>query len=283
MNNLVPITSATRRALRRIRHCSHVPVSGLAALIRFTQIAVSFPLFASFTVITGHFSRTRTPHTGMVREARVCSHQDEPEVTSEQRVRMIFADLERDIGSRLAAYSEEACRTETGAGLTHEVGGDRLLATPLGLRAVFTLQVRGDLADIEVTFSDRSIEVVDGDGAAGRREFTFEPDVALYEVTAFLCTDRKLTLDVIGHHVAGGGVDERDGVEGEGGEDTEEVAEVTQKVGQPYFFGEDGTRYLRLLVDIGLAFSPKEITVQILKDNIIQVSRGESILLIYDI
>ncbi|KAK2176487.1 hypothetical protein NP493_659g00017 [Ridgeia piscesae] len=44
-----------------------------------------------------------------------------------------------------------------------------------------------------------------------------------------------------------------------------------QKLGLPQFHGEEGERFLSLFIDIGLAFKPKEVTVQILKDNVIQV------------
>ncbi|KAI0233467.1 hypothetical protein LSAT2_016277 [Lamellibrachia satsuma] len=49
------------------------------------------------------------------------------------------------------------------------------------------------------------------------------------------------------------------------------VSPAGQKMGMPQFHGEEGERFLSLMIDIGLAFKPKEVTVQILKDNVIQV------------
>ena len=45
----------------------------------------------------------------------------------------------------------------------------------------------------------------------------------------------------------------------------------SQKIGMPHFYGEEGERFLSLVIDIGVAFKPREVTVQILKDNILQV------------
>jgi hypothetical protein len=43
------------------------------------------------------------------------------------------------------------------------------------------------------------------------------------------------------------------------------------KYGVPTFHGEEGERVLSLIIDIGNAFKPKDITVQIIKDNRILV------------
>lgn len=43
------------------------------------------------------------------------------------------------------------------------------------------------------------------------------------------------------------------------------------KEGMPIFSGEEGERSLTLIVDIGTAFKPKDVTVQIIKDNRIQI------------
>lgn len=53
--------------------------------------------------------------------------------------------------------------------------------------------------------------------------------------------------------------------------------QAKHKFGLPQFLGNDGEKVMSLLVDIGLVFKPKDITLQVIKDNRIQVKAKNEI------
>ena len=214
----------------------------------------------------------------MTRIVLLVDHSDV--VNSSECLDRIVSETVTDISSLLRNYCDE---TKRAIGTRHsdivEVPAHAMLATPTGLRALFTVRSKWGTHDelVELSYDECAVRVSPGAGGAPPVvEFRFEPTVCVYEVRGFRCSDDRIALDVTAHYrtPAIDAPDTSADDEECEPEMSEGVAEeeITQKVGTPYFYGADGMKFMSLFVDIGLSFSPNEITVQILKDNIIQVS-----------
>lgn len=217
----------------------------------------------------------------MTRTVRIIDHSDV--VNCGECLDRIVSEAITDITTLVQNYCNEAkLSMESPSDNLVEVATHSMLATPTGLRALFTVNSTYHDSPICITYDERSIRVQPESSTPASSskcitEFRFDDLAQVYEVRAYRCSDDRVALDVTAHHrnpqnlnlVPETASSSRSKSDEEDTNDGEE--EVTQKIGTPYFYGTDGMKFMSLFVDIGLSFSPNEITVQILKDNIIQV------------